>query len=137
MRCVLWERNLHHSIRPEMKDGFLLPYHDLLELAEKNTDIDVTSLVLRAPDEYWDAFSMGAEHVTHDQAITVLLACASMLERWEKVVSGSWQTARSWIDDQLNRIWRLRGAFRPWISTDCAWSDTWYACCACNRTTTP
>lgn len=28
MRCVLWERNLHHSIRPEIKDGFLLPYHD-------------------------------------------------------------------------------------------------------------
>jgi hypothetical protein len=111
MRCTLWERNLHHSIRPEIKDGFLLPYHDLLELAEKDQTIDVGSLVLRAPDEHWDAFSMGGEHVTHDQAITVLLTCASLLERLEKLVPGNWQIARTWIDAQLNGIWRLRGAY--------------------------
>ena len=111
MRCVLWERNLHHSIRPTMQDGFLLPYHDLIDLAAKDTSIDLGSLVLRAPDEHWSAFSMGAEHVTHDQAITVLLACASVVERVEKVVTGHWHGARSWIDAQLNRIWRLRGAF--------------------------
>jgi hypothetical protein len=53
----------------EIKDGFLLPYHDLIGFAEKDASIDVSGLVLHAPDEYWDAFSMGAEHVTHDQAI--------------------------------------------------------------------
>jgi len=111
MRCVLWERNLHHSIRPEIKDGFLLPYHDLINLAEKDPSIDLSSLVLHAPEEHWDAFSMGAEHVTHDQAITVLLASASLLERLESVVPGNWSAARSWVDTQLNRIWRLRGAF--------------------------
>jgi hypothetical protein len=111
MRCVLWERNLHHSIRPEIKDGFLLPYHDLIDLAAKDPSIDLSSLVLHAPEEHWDAFSMGTEHVTHDQAITVLLACASLLERLEKVVPGNWSAARSWVDTQLNRIWRLRGAF--------------------------
>lgn len=111
MRCVLWERNLHHSIRPEIKDGFLLPYHDLIDLAAKDPSIDLSSLVLHAPEEHWDAFSMGAEHVTHDQAITVLLACASLLERLENVVPGNWSAARGWVDTQLNRIWRLRGAF--------------------------
>jgi hypothetical protein len=111
MRCVLWERNLHHSIRPEIKDGFLLPYHDLIDLAAKDPSIDLSSLVLHAPEEHWDAFSMGTEHVTHDQAITVLLACASLLERLEKVVPGNWSAARGWVDTQLNRIWRLRGAF--------------------------
>ncbi len=111
MRCVLWERNLHHSIRPEIGDGFLLPYHDLLDLAARDPSIDLGSLVLHAPEEHFDAFSMGAEHVTHDQAITVLLACASLLERLEKVVPGNWTAARRWIDGQLNRIWRLRGAF--------------------------
>lgn len=111
MRCVLWERNLHHSIRPEVKDGFLLPYHDLIDLAEQDPSIDLSSFVLHAPEEHWDAFSMGAEHVTHDQAITVLLACASLLERLEKVVPGNWSAARDWVDTQLNRIWRLRGAF--------------------------
>jgi hypothetical protein len=111
MRCVLWERSLHHSIRPEIKDGFLLPYHDLIDLAAKDPTIDLSSLVLYAPEEHWDAFSMGTEHVTHDQAITVLLACASLLERLEKVVPGNWSAARGWVDTQLNRIWRLRGAF--------------------------
>ncbi|MBL9063255.1 ATP-dependent RecD-like DNA helicase [Tabrizicola sp.] len=111
MRCVLWERNLHHSIRPDIKDGFLLPYHELIDLAEKDPSIDVSSLVLHAPEEQWDAFSMGTEHVTHDQAITVLLACASLLERLERVVPGNWSAARGWVDTQLNRIWRLRGAF--------------------------
>jgi AAA domain/UvrD-like helicase C-terminal domain len=111
MRCVLWERNLHHSIRPEITDGFLLPYHDLIDLAAKDPSIDLSTLVLHAPEEHWDAFSMGTEHVTHDQAITVLLACASLLERLEKVVPGNWSAARGWIDTQLNRVWRLRGAF--------------------------
>ena len=111
MRCVLWERNLHHSIRPEIKDGFLLPYHDLIDLAAKKPGIDLSSLVLHAPEEHWDAFSMGTEHVTHDQAITVLLACASLLERLEKLAPGNWSAARGWVDTQLNRIWRLRGAF--------------------------
>jgi len=35
MRCVLWERNLRHSIRPEINDGFLLPYHDLVDLGRE------------------------------------------------------------------------------------------------------
>jgi hypothetical protein len=111
MRCVLWEGTLHHSIRPAIEDGFLLPYHDLLELAAKDPNIDLASLVLHAPDEHWDAFSMGTEHVTHDQAITVLLSCASLLERLEKLVPGNWHVARAWVDAQLNRLWRLRGAF--------------------------
>jgi hypothetical protein len=54
MRCVLWEGNLHHSIRPTIEDGFLLPYHDLLELAAKDPSIDLASLVLHAPDEHWE-----------------------------------------------------------------------------------
>ena len=40
-----------------------------------------------------------------------LLACASLLERLEKVAPGNWSAARGWVDTQLNRIWRLRGAF--------------------------
>lgn len=109
MRCVLWEGNLHHSIRPTIGDGFLLPYHDLLELAAKDPSVDLASLVLHAPDEHRDAFSMGSEHVTHDQAITVLLSCASLLEKLEKLVPSDWPIARAWVDAQLNRLWRLRG----------------------------
>lgn len=111
IRCVLWERNIHHSIRPEIDDGFLLPYQEILKLAEKNPEIDPSDFVLHAPEECWDSFSMGSEHVTHDQAITVLLSCASLLERLGHLVSGDWGKARSWIDARLNRLWALRGAF--------------------------
>ncbi|WP_442580322.1 ATP-dependent DNA helicase [Mesorhizobium sp. ASY16-5R] len=111
MRCVLWERNLHHTIRPSGNDGFLLPYQALLELAREDAGFDLSSYVLHAPSDAWEAFSMGAEHVGHDAAIDVLIACASLLERYEKVLPGNWATSRSWIDTELNRIWRLRGAF--------------------------
>jgi hypothetical protein len=110
MRCVLWERNVHHSIRPGCADGFLLPYHELLALAEHDAGIDLPQLVLRAPETCRDAFSMGAEHVSHDQAITVLIACASLLERLEKLVKADLGNARAVIDRELNRLWRLRGA---------------------------
>ena len=29
---MVWERNVSHSIRPEIGDGFLLPYGELLGL---------------------------------------------------------------------------------------------------------
>jgi len=111
IRCVLWERNIHHSVRPEIDDGFLLPYHQILNLAEKNPEIDPSDFVLHAPEECWDAFSMGSEHVSHDQAITVLLSCATLLERLGHLVPGDWGKARNWIDARLNRLWTLRGGF--------------------------
>jgi hypothetical protein len=111
LRCVLWERNVHHSIRDSLADGFLLPYDELLERAAQDPQLDLSSLVLRAPEEYWDAFSMGAEHVSHDQAITVLLSCSTLLDRIGSVVEGNWELARQWVDTQMNRLWRLRGAF--------------------------
>jgi hypothetical protein len=103
--CANPRGNLHHSIRSTIEDGFLLPYHDLLELAAKDPNIDLASLVLHAPDEHWDAFPMGTEHVTHDQAITVLLSCASLLERLEKLVPGNWNVARAWVDYQPEPRW--------------------------------
>ena len=32
LRSILWERMIQHSIRPDFKDGFLLPYHAALDL---------------------------------------------------------------------------------------------------------
>ena len=111
LRYIIWDRNLHHSIRPEVKDGFLLPYHDLIDLAAQDPSINLSNLALHVPEEHRDAFSMGAEHVTHDQAITILLSCSSLLEKIKKIVPGNWSSAQEWINTQLNRIWRLRGAF--------------------------
>ncbi|WP_269930171.1 AAA family ATPase [Aminobacter sp. HY435] len=111
LRCMLWERTLHHSIRPEIGDGFLLPYHRLIELADAGSDFDPSPYVLHAPEEHWSAFSMGAEHVSHDQAISALLSATAVLTRYAEVVPGDWEAARRWVDEQLNRLWRFRGAF--------------------------
>lgn len=111
MRCVLWERTLRHSIEPEIGDGFLLPYHDLLALAESDPDLDLSQYVLHAPQEHWDSFSMGSEHVTHDQAISVLLSACAAIERYSEILPGDWAAARRWVDEQLNLLWRFRGAF--------------------------
>jgi hypothetical protein len=54
---------------------------DLLELAEKDQTIDVASLALRAPDEHWDAFSMGGEHVTHEMRVPLAISIATQAVR--------------------------------------------------------
>jgi len=45
LRCVLWERNVGHSIRPGFADGFLFPYHEALALAAKGEGIDPEEVV--------------------------------------------------------------------------------------------
>ncbi|WP_164586733.1 AAA family ATPase [Rhizobium ruizarguesonis] len=111
LRSMVWERNIGHSIQPEIGDGFLLPYRELLEHAESDPGLDIQSFVLHAPSESFDAFSMGSEHVSHDQAVAVLLAAATVVGRYETLLPGDWGAARRWIDAELNRLWRLRGAY--------------------------
>ena len=111
LRSMVWERNVAHSIRPDIGDGFLLPYQEILQMAEADPDFDPKPFVLHAPEEHWDAFSMGAEHVSHDKAIATLLAASAIVARYEEVLPGDWDHAHRWIDGELNRLWGLRGAF--------------------------
>lgn len=111
LRSTLWERNLTHSIAPEIGDGFLLPYRALLDHAGSNPEFDLGPYVLHAPEEHRGAFSMGSELITHDQAVAVLLSAATVVSRTSSLLPGDWARARRWIDGELNRLWRLRGAF--------------------------
>jgi ATP-dependent exoDNAse (exonuclease V) alpha subunit len=108
----LWERNVLHSIRPGIGDGFLLPYHRLLERSGADPHFDLASCVLHPPASLWNSFSMGSEHVSHDGAVATLVACASIITRIEAALD-DWDgaAARAWVDRELNRLWRLRGAF--------------------------
>ena len=110
LRCVLWERNLGHSVRPGFADGFLFPYQEALALADRE-GVDPEEFVAFAPDEHFDAYSYGSELLTHDGAVASLVTCAATLHRIRGRIEGPWDQALAWIDTQLNRLWKARGAF--------------------------
>ena len=104
---VAWQRVITHSIRPSMKDGFLLPYHKLLDTAENNRDL--AELAVFVPDEYSLQFSYASEHVRHDAAIELLRLVDRSIERFAPLVAGHWGEAKSWVNDRLNEVWQARG----------------------------
>lgn len=109
LNSMIWERAVQHSIRPGFTDGFLLPYHQVLRLTEQDPELDTSGFVAFAPEESWDEFSYGSEHVSHDTAIASLLACAEALRAAQNVVEGDLDTPLRWIDARLNELWRMRG----------------------------
>jgi hypothetical protein len=81
-RSMIWERAIRHSVRPgTCSGGFLLPYHEALARAAEDPSFDPAEIVVFAPDEAFEQFSYGSEHVTHDQAIASLLAIIEGLRR--------------------------------------------------------
>lgn len=124
LRCVLWERNVGHSVRPSFTDGFLFPYQEALALAERE-GVDPEDFVAFAPDELFDAYSYGSELLTHDGAVASLVACAATLHRIRGRIEGPWEQALAWIDTQLNRLWKARGAFPSLGSALSAFGYEW------------
>ncbi len=110
-RSMIWERVVHHSVRPgSVEGGFLLPYHAALARGAEDPSFDPASVVVRAPDEAFDQFSYGSEHVSHDQAIASLLAMIEGLERAEEALGNSYTAEIRWAQDRLGELWKLRGA---------------------------
>jgi energy-coupling factor transporter ATP-binding protein EcfA2 len=111
LRGMVWERPIQHSIRPKTGDGFLFPYEALLERALQEPLLDIETFAPKVPDEQWDEFSYGSELVTHDGAIGALLSLESSLSRIENELGVLTLSERTWINDELTRLWRVRGPF--------------------------
>lgn len=107
----LWERNIEHSIRPGGADGFLLPYQELLALAEQDESVDLGACVAYAPNEYFEQFSYGSELLPEDGAIASLLAVEKAIKAMRQHLDAPWEDYLQWIDRELNRLWEVRGAF--------------------------
>lgn len=105
---VLWERVITHSIRPTMTDGFLLPYHTLLEHAAE-TGEDPEQYAVFVPDEFSDEFSYASEHVSHDAALALLLGLDRAVAKFAPVVDGQWTAVRAWLSERIAEVWRARG----------------------------
>lgn len=109
IRSTLWERMITHSIRPGFQDGFILPYYEALELAQKDPNFNPEELVVFAPWDRLLEFSYVSELVTHDGAIAVLLNIAASLNKTKKYLDGPWDKFLKWINDRLGELWKLRG----------------------------
>jgi len=47
---MIWERTIQHSIRSNKFEGFLFPYHQLLEKRYKDNEFLLDKYVAYAPD---------------------------------------------------------------------------------------
>lgn len=109
LRSILWERMIQHSIRPDFKDGFLLPYHAALEKAAEDPDFDPAEIAAFTPQDRLLEFSHVSQLVTHDGALACLLACAESLRNAKKTLPGPWDRCVEWIDHRVGELWKARG----------------------------
>ncbi len=109
LRCLIWDHSIQHSIRPDFKDGFILPYQAILAAAEKDESINPAGYVAYAPNDRHEEFSYATEHVTHDAAISALLSCANSLRKISEKVEGHFDGQFKWINDRLIELWTRRG----------------------------
>jgi hypothetical protein len=109
IETVAWECMVQHSIRPGFEDGFLLPYHEALAAADADQTLDPEQFVAFAPDDAWLDFSYASERVSHDAAITALVACEVALRRAHELLPGSRSRELQWVSDRLGEMWKLRG----------------------------
>ena len=70
-----------------------------------------SEFVAFAPDEHFAEYSYASELLSQDGAVASLIACAAALHRIRDRIEGPWNQALAWIDAQLNRLWKARGAF--------------------------
>jgi len=109
LRSMLWERMVQHSIRPDFKDGFLLPYHAAIEKAAEDPEFDPAEIAAFSPADRVLEFSHASQLVSHDGAIASLLACAESLRKAKGVLPGPWDQCLQWIDARLGELWKARG----------------------------
>jgi len=108
-RSLLWERPIFHSIKSQQKNGFLLPYQDLIKLNEKSPIDNIDNYIAYCPN--FDQFSYGSELVSHDSAIDALVNLREALYNCGKLLENDYSNQLEWIDSELSKIWNMRGAY--------------------------
>ena len=111
LRSILWETMVGHSIRDDRKDGFLLPYREMMEYASEHPEFDMRSITVFAEDDYFDEFSYATEQLSYDAVISVLLQTIKALEVIKECIPGNWNECITWTNARLKEVWKDRGAF--------------------------
>jgi hypothetical protein len=103
----MWETLVSHSLRPDQKQGILLPYQALIPLLEAGQDID--GALAWAPDDADIEFSYVTEHVSDDTAIAALNSLRAAARGMAALGISVPASAFNWVDQQIDRLWQLRG----------------------------
>lgn len=111
LRSILWETMVEHSIRDDRKDGFLFPYREMMDYAEKHPDFDLRSVTVLAEDEFFEEFSYATEHLSCDAVISILLQTIKVLDVIKQCIPGNWDECIAWTNARLAEVWKERGAF--------------------------
>jgi len=116
-----WEHMIHHSIRNDCKDGFLLPYNEATDFQKTNPEFDINDIIVSIPDDKHLEFSYASEHVSNDAAIRILLECLKAFEKAEQYGIGKHnQSAMKWIHNEISKLDKLRGAYPGMGAALCA-----------------
>lgn len=111
LRSMVWETMVCHSIREDHKDGFVIPYQQMMEYANEHPDFDMASITVFAPEDAFDEFSYATEHVSYDAVIDVLQSCIKAFEIINDCLDEDYSNVLEWLNQQLAIVWEDRGAF--------------------------
>lgn len=111
MKSVLWERNIEHSIRPDFKDGFLMPYKEVMEFGDRNLNFPIQDMVAFAPEDKFEEYSYATEHLSNDTVIESLINCMKTLSIIQENIDVDYSKQIKWINTVLEEVWRYRGAY--------------------------
>ena len=123
-----WELMMSHTIRKDLKQskGFLLPYHEYLNLddsliREKTSlskdqaicEIKLTLDKLGDSDKILDELSYGCDYVSDHNMLIILNAARECVENVKRhgLVGGDWNRQLRWIDDKIAQVKSLTGPF--------------------------
>ena len=113
-----WDRLVHHSIRPDGTEGFLLPYHAYLSpTGDPDEDARRQELLREiavVPEPgHMREFSYFSEHASADVALSTLVRCLDSVRRIRShgIAEGPWEPREEWLNEQIARTWVDRGAF--------------------------
>ena len=114
----IWDRMVHHSIRPDAADGFVLPYHAYLaptgdpEEDARRTELVREIAVVPEPG-HTRVFSYFSEQASADVALSTLVRCLESVRkiRQHGISEGPWDLREGWLNEQIARTWVDRGAF--------------------------
>jgi len=111
LRSILWETMIEHSIRDDRKNGFLLPYSEMMSYAQEHPEFDMRSITVFAEEDYFNEFSFASEHLSYDAVISVLLQIIKVLGIIKQCIHGNWDECIAWTNERLIDVWKERGVF--------------------------